>query len=91
MTDFWPSRRVMVTGGGGFLGTAVVHRLEAAGATEIFVPRSRDYDLRTKDGIDRALADGRPQVRFAELVGIMLEHDLREAGVEPTLSARVSG
>ncbi len=32
-----------------------------------------------------------PQVRFAELVGIMLEHDLREAGVEHRLSARVSG
>ena len=32
-----------------------------------------------------------PRIRFAELVRIMLEHDLREAGVEPTLSARVSG
>ncbi len=71
MTDFWPGRRVMVTGGGGFLGTAVVRRLEAAGATEIFVPRSRDYDLRTKDGIDRALVDGRPQVviHLAAVVG----------------------
>ena len=61
----------MVTGGGGFLGTAVVRRLEAAGATEIFVPRSRDYDLRTKDGIDRALADGRPQmvIHLAAVVG----------------------
>ena len=58
----WASRRVMATGGGGFLGTAVVHRLEAAGATEIFVPRSRDYDLRTKDGIDRELADGDPDL-----------------------------
>ena len=63
MTDFWPGRRVMVTGGGGFLGTAVVRRLEAAGATEIFVPRSADYDLRTMDGIDRALADGEPGAR----------------------------
>ena len=71
MTDFWPSRRVMVTGGGGFLGTAVVRRLEAAGATKIFVPRSRDYDLRTKEGIDRALADGRPQmvIHLAAVVG----------------------
>ena len=71
MTEFWLGRRVMVTGGGGFLGKAVVHRLEAAGATEIFVPRSRDYDLRTKDGIDRALVDGRPQVviHLAAVVG----------------------
>ncbi len=71
MGSFGPHRRVMVTGGGGFLGTAVVHRLETAGATAIFVPRSCDYDLRTKDGIDRALADGRPQmvIHLAAVVG----------------------
>ena len=71
MTEFWPSRRVMVTGGGGFLGTAVVRRLQQARATEIFVPRSRDYDLRTPDGIDRALADGNPDlvVHLAAVVG----------------------
>src|SRR5664280_655120 len=61
----------MVTGGGGFLGSAVVRRLQASGATEIFVPRSRDYDLRTKDAIDRALADGRPDlvIHLAAVVG----------------------
>jgi GDP-L-fucose synthase len=52
----------MVTGGGGFLGRRVVARLESAGATQIFVPRSADYDLRTKDGIDRALANGQPDI-----------------------------
>ncbi len=67
----WPGRRVMVTGGGGFLGSAVVRRLRAAGATEIFVPRSRDYDLRTKEEIDRALADGTPDlvIHLAAVVG----------------------
>jgi GDP-L-fucose synthase len=71
MTGFWDDRRVMVTGGGGFLGQRVVARLEAAGATEIFVPRSADYDLRTKDGIDRAVADGRPDmvIHLAAVVG----------------------
>jgi GDP-L-fucose synthase len=71
MTEFWPGRRVMVTGGGGFLGTAVVRRLQQAGATEVFVPRSRDYDLRTPDGIDRALADGDPDlvIHLAAVVG----------------------
>ena len=71
MTDFWSGRRVMVTGGGGFLGTAVVGRLRTAGAMEIFVPRSRDYDLRTRDGIDRVLADGLPDlvIHLAAVVG----------------------
>ena len=61
----------MVTGGGGFLGSAVVRRLRAGGADQIFVPRSKDYDLRTKDGIDRALADGNPDliIHLAAVVG----------------------
>jgi len=68
---FWSGRRVMVTGGGGFLGQPVVRRLEAGGATGIFVPRSSDYDLRTRDGIARALADGRPDliIHLAAVVG----------------------
>ncbi len=67
----WAGRRVMVTGGGGFLGQAVVRRLEAGGATDLFVPRSRNYDLRTLDGIERVLADGRPDlvIHLAAVVG----------------------
>ncbi len=69
--SYWSGRRVMITGGGGFLGQSVVRRLEGGGADSIFVPRSRDYDLRTKEGIDRALADGRPQlvIHLAAVVG----------------------
>ena len=61
----------MVTGGAGFLGSAVVRRLQASGATEVFVPRSRDYDLRTREAIDRALADGTPDlvIHLAAVVG----------------------
>jgi GDP-L-fucose synthase len=63
-------RRVMVTGGAGFLGRPVVRRLEHAGA-EVFVPRSTDYDLRSLDGITGALADGRPEIviHLAAVVG----------------------
>jgi GDP-L-fucose synthase len=71
MTSDIAGRRVMVTGGGGFLGRHVVDRLRDAGAAEIVVPRSRDYDLRERAAIDQALADGRPEVvvHLAAVVG----------------------
>ena len=69
--SFWSGRRVTVTGGAGFLGTAVVARLRAAGATDIFVPRSADFDLTTADGVAGALAAGRPDlvIHLAAVVG----------------------
>jgi GDP-L-fucose synthase len=71
MSSFWAGRRVTVTGGGGFLGRRVVARLQAEGALDIFVPRSAEYDLRTADGISRALRDGRPDllIHLAAVVG----------------------
>jgi GDP-L-fucose synthase len=69
----WPNLRVMVTGGGGFLGKAVVARLRAAGVPkdDIFVPRSKDYDLRDAEGVSDALADSEAQVviHLAAVVG----------------------
>jgi len=44
--QFWRDRRVIVTGGAGFLGSCVVRKLRERGAAEIIVPRSKDYDLR---------------------------------------------
>ena len=71
MTEFWAARRVMVTGGGGFLGTAVVRRLKDAGADQLFVPRSREYDLRMASGIQAALDRSSPEliIHLAGLVG----------------------
>jgi GDP-L-fucose synthase len=71
MSSFWESRSVLVTGGGGFLGQRVVARLNAEGAQDVVAPRSRDYDLRTIEGIRRVLADSRPDVviHLAAVVG----------------------
>ena len=44
--------RIIVTGGGGFLGSHVVEHLTRAGAA-CHVPRSKDYDLTTEAGVDR--------------------------------------
>lgn len=67
---FWQGKRVTVTGGSGFLGKHLVKKLENQGA-EVFVPRSKDYDLRTWDGICRMYEDGRPDmvIHLAAVVG----------------------
>ena len=67
----WPNQRIMVTGGGGFLGSSVVRKLEAAGVREVFVPRSAEYDLRTAAGVQAAIDAGRPDViiHLAAVVG----------------------
>jgi len=71
-------RRVMVTGGGGFLGTAVVARLKRAEPAAIAVPRSRDYDLRHRADIDRAIDDHRPDVVRTDHAAAHEPHDDEE-------------
>lgn len=69
--SFWDNRRVVVSGGSGFLGSFVVEKLRAAGCREITVPRSSDYDLREKTEALRLYKDARPDVFFhlAAVVG----------------------
>jgi len=71
MSGFWNNRRVLVTGGSGFLGRRVVERLRTSGAGEVFVPRSLVYDLREHSAVTRVLADARPDlvIHLAAVVG----------------------
>jgi GDP-L-fucose synthase len=67
----WPSERVVVTGGAGFLGTHVVEELRRRGCRDIFVPRSKDYDLVEMDAVRRLYRDARPTlvIHLAARVG----------------------
>lgn len=47
--NFWKNKEVLVTGGAGFLGSAVVRLLKDKSPKKIIIPRSKDYDLREKD------------------------------------------
>lgn len=57
---FWSAQRVLVTGGAGFLGSFVVERLKSLNCQNIFVPRSKDYDLRDSAHVERLLKEKQP-------------------------------
>lgn len=60
--SFWAAKRVLVTGGAGFVGSYVTERLTALGCRSVFVPRSHDYDLVRAEAVERLYADARPDV-----------------------------
>jgi GDP-L-fucose synthase len=67
---FWNARRVIVTGGAGFLGSFVVERLQAAGAS-VVIPRTATTDLVDRQAVARLLAEVRPDmvIHLAARVG----------------------
>ena len=73
MTDlsFWSKRRVLITGGAGFLGSFMVEKLRERGCKNIFIPRSKDYNLVEMEAVRRLYRDARPDIviHLAAVVG----------------------
>jgi GDP-L-fucose synthase len=99
---FWETRRVVVTGGHGFLGSFVVDKLRAAGAKEVLVARSDKHDLRVQTEALRLYTDTRPDIviHLAAVVGGIganrknpgrFFHDNATMGLHVIEAARITG
>lgn len=69
--NLWTRKRVLVTGGAGFLGSQVVTKLRMLGCRDIFVPRSAEFNLCEKSHVVGLFERVRPQIviHLAAVVG----------------------
>jgi len=69
--SYLENKRIIVTGGAGFLGRNVVGKLRERGCNNIFIPRHKDYDLVKMEDVKRLYADAKPDVviHLAAVVG----------------------
>jgi GDP-L-fucose synthase len=56
------SKRILVTGGGGFLGSHLVDRLRSLGCCQITAPRRREFDLTRAEAVERLFQECRPEI-----------------------------
>lgn len=62
VSSYWSDKRVLVTGGGGFLGGAVLRTLASRGAGHVASPRATEVDLRDRAATESLVASERPDV-----------------------------
>lgn len=70
MEDFWKKQTVCVTGGSGFLGKKVVAGLKEFGCDDVFVPRSKEFDLTQAEAVHR-LFDVAPFTMMIHLAAVV--------------------
>ncbi len=64
-------KRIVITGGAGFLGSFIIAALQARGCEHLFIPKVEDYDLTGHDNVKRMYDDFRPDlvIHLAAVVG----------------------
>jgi GDP-L-fucose synthase len=71
MSDFFKDRRIVVTGGAGFLGSYIIDGLQKRGCKNILVPKVEDYNLVNLPDVIRMYDDMKPDIviHLAAVVG----------------------
>jgi GDP-L-fucose synthase len=64
VVDFWSDKRVLITGGTGFLGSAVTRKVTERGAREVISLGSKDYDLMRQSEVERMFKEHVPDLVF---------------------------
>lgn len=67
--EFWSNKKVVVTGGAGFLGSHIVQLLRAHGVQDILIPRSAEYDLRKQEMCAKVVEGADIVIHLAANVG----------------------